>query len=259
MSSIEKPYAKYIGEKFGKLKILEFKPGEYKKGKVIRAKANCECDCGSVKLIDWDHLKRGAINSCGCLRDPSVFIGQQFGNLTILEIIPHNYKNGKRILTKAKCECVCGIIKTVNVNNLQAGNTISCGCIGIKNIIKAATKHGLSNNNYIYNTWANINKRCYNKNLKAYKNYGERGIVNFWRIDPDGFVKYILQELGPKPSKKHSLDRINNDGNYEPGNLRWATYKQQANNKTHAHQRRIEALEARIKFLEDLYESKKAE
>lgn len=246
----EKPYDKYIGEKFGKLTVLEFKSGDYKEGKRVRVKARCECDCGFIKWIDWGHLKRGAINSCGCLKDPAVVIGQKFGGFTVLEIIPHHYnEKGLRILTKAKCECKCGTIKTVNVNNLQAGNTISCGCIGRENVRKAAIKHGLSYNP-IYHTWHFINDRCYNKNAKSYKNYGGRGIFNFWRKDPSGFVKYILQELGPKPSKKYSLYRINNNGSYEPGNLRWATYKQQANNKTHAFQRKIESLEDRIKFLE---------
>lgn len=257
MMSRKKSYEKYIGEKFGKLTILGFIPGDYKNNKIIHIKANCKCDCGIIKLVDWDHLKRGEINSCGCLRDPAVTIGQKFGGFTVLEIIPHHYnKQGIRIFTKAKCECECGTVKTINVNNLQAGNTISCGCIGRKNLIKASTKHGLSYNP-IYNTWHLINNRCYNQKAKQYKNYGGRGINNFWRTDPSGFVKYILQELGPKPSKKYSLDRINNDGNYEPGNLRWATAKQQANNKTHAWQRTIEALENRIKFLENQYGSYK--
>jgi hypothetical protein len=246
-----KPYTKYIGEKFGKLTILGFKPGEYKNGKCVHVKANCKCDCGIIKWVDWSHLKMGKINSCGCLRDPSVSIGQKFGNFTVLEIIPHHYnKQGLRVLTKAKCKCVCGTVKTVSVNNLQAGNTISCGCIGRENIRRAAVKHGLACNP-IYNLWHGINNRCYNKNLEAYKDYGGRGITNYWKDDVSGFAKYILQELGSRPSKKHSLDRINNDGNYEPGNLRWATYKQQANNKTHAFQRKIESLESRIQLLEN--------
>jgi len=250
--SRQKPYTNYLGKRFGKLTILEFVPGSYKKGeKSIRTKAKCECVCGFVKYIDWGHLKGGAINSCGCLRDPSVHVGQKFGGFIVLEIIPHHYnKQGRRILTKVKCECKCGTVKIVNLNNLQAENTISCGCIGRENIKKAATKHGLSSNP-LYTLWGQINKRCYNTNMCGYENYGGRGITNYWKDDVVGFVKYILQELGPKPSKKLTLDRTNNDGNYEPGNLRWATYKQQANNKTHAFQRRIESLERRIKFLEN--------
>lgn len=246
----KKPYEEYLGKKFGKLTILEFKPGDYRNGKNISAKARCKCDCGFEKWINWGHLKKNAINSCGCLRDPDVYIGQKFGNFTVLEIIPHHYnEHGTRILTKAKCECKCGTIKTVNVNNLQAGNTISCGCVGRENAKIASTKHGLSSN-IIYNLWRRINNRCYNKNTRGYEWYGGRGITNYWKDDVVSFVNYILEELGPRPSKKHSLDRIDNDGNYEPGNLRWATYKQQANNKTHAFQRKIESLENRIKFLE---------
>jgi hypothetical protein len=256
MMSSKKSYDEYIGKKFGKLTVLGFKPGNYKDGQRVRVKSKCICDCGFVKWIDWGHLKGGKINSGGCLKDPAVIIGQKFGGFTVLEIIPHHYnKQGMRILTKVKCECKCGTIKTVNLNNLQAGNTISCGCIGRENIRRAAIKHGLSYNP-IYKTWHLINNRCYNKNVRSYKDYGGRGIYNYWKDDPSGFVKYILEELGSKPSKKYSLDRINNDGNYEPGNLRWATYKQQANNKTHAFQRKIESLESRIQWLESQLKEK---
>jgi|SRR5690606_10027234 len=248
-----KEYESYVDKKFGKLTVLEFRPGNYKNGQRIRVKAKCKCDCGVQKWINWEHLKKEKINSCGCLKDPSVTIGQKFGGFTVLEIIPHHYNEyGKRFLTKVKCECVCGTIKNINLSNLQAGNTISCGCIGRENIRQSSTKHGMSYNP-IYRIWHLINNRCYNQNVKAYKNYGGRGIINYWKNDPAGFVKYILEELGPKPKphNKYSLDRINNNGNYEPGNLRWATWKQQASNKTYAYQRKIEALQNKIKFLEN--------
>lgn len=80
-----------------------------------------------------------------------------------------------------------------------------------------------------YRIWWNIKQRCYNDNCKEYKNYGGRGIVMYdkWVHNPSSFINYI----GSKPSKKYSLDRIDNNGNYEPGNVRWATRHQQGSNK----------------------------
>jgi len=87
MGKKEKPYQKYVGTKFGKLTILEIKAGSYIAGKrIVRTKARCKCDCGFIKDINWDHLKSGAINSCGCSRDSNVYIGQKFGNFIVLEI-----------------------------------------------------------------------------------------------------------------------------------------------------------------------------
>ena len=79
-----------------------------------------------------------------------------------------------------------------------------------------------------YSTYYGIHSRCRNPNHAAYPNYGGRGITCFWD-NADDFRTYILEELGPRPKNKE-LDRIDNDGNYEPGNLRWATRKQQQAN-----------------------------
>ena len=86
-----------------------------------------------------------------------------------------------------------------------------------------ATKHPL------YKTWATMRERCYRKNRPNFANYGGRGIIvcERWRTSFAAFVA----DMGPKPSPEHSLDRINNDGNYEPGNCRWATWTEQALNR----------------------------
>jgi len=94
------------------------------------------------------------------------------------------------------------------------------------------TRHAGHPHTLEYKAWRNMMQRCYNPNIKDYRNYGNRGInVHMpWHR----FQKFIADrdaEIGPRPSPRHSLDRIDNDGNYEPGNIRWATPPEQARNK----------------------------
>jgi hypothetical protein len=80
-----------------------------------------------------------------------------------------------------------------------------------------------------YHAWRGMMSRCYNPKSSGYKYYGGRGITvcERWKNSSNSF----MEDMGPRPSPKHSVDRINNDGNYEPSNCRWATWKEQANNK----------------------------
>lgn len=133
------------------------------------------------------------------------------------------------------CKCDCGKIVTVTSCSLATGTTKSCGCLN-NELIHNRIKHGHArwkNQSIYYSTWLRMNTRCYNKKNQDYKNYGGRGIkVSEEFKDPKKFIDYILQNLGERP-ENNSLDRINNDGNYERGNLRWATRKTQANNRHH--------------------------
>jgi len=125
------------------------------------------------------------------------------------------------------CQCDCGNEIIVPGPYLRQGDTKSCGCLKRDTSKNRNTTHGLSQTDE-FKTLARIKTRCFNRNSKDYPNYGGRGITicSEWINSPETFVR----DVGLKPSKKHSLDRINVNGNYEPGNVRWATPFQQANN-----------------------------
>lgn len=109
----------------------------------------------------------------------------------------------------------------------------SCGCL------RSSTTHGLSKT-YLYNLWMGINQRCYNKNAKSYPRYGGRGIkvLEEWRNNPESFFAWILDNLGERLSG-YSLDRIDNDGDYAPGNLRWANDSTQMTNRRRLKVKRV--------------------
>ena len=144
--------------------------------------------------------------------------GERFSRLLVVEHAHSvNYRHSWR------CRCDCGNSVVALGSNLRTGKTRSCGCL----MKGCAHTHGLSRLPE-YHVWASMIQRCTNKNNTRYHCYGGRGIsvCERWHTFPEFF-----EDMGPRPSRNHSIDRINNDGNYEPGNVRWATYVEQANNK----------------------------
>ena len=127
-----------------------------------------------------------------------------------------------------KCKCDCGKETFVSSDNLRSGNTTSCGCLQKERASETKTIHRQSYSSE-YRAWQNMKARCYNPNNKYYKNYGERGIevCDRWK---DSFENFF-EDMGPKPSSKHSIDRIDVNGNYEPENCKWSTDQEQARNK----------------------------
>jgi hypothetical protein len=128
------------------------------------------------------------------------------------------------------CQCDCGNIKLILHSNLQGGQAQSCGCLVRKTTIDRNLKHGYStrsNRAAEYSIWNMMIQRCENRNTKGYKNYGGRNIA----VHPPWHkFENFIADNGLRPSPEYSLDRINNDGNYEPGNVRWATRKEQQRN-----------------------------
>jgi hypothetical protein len=146
-------------------------------------------------------------------------IGERFGRLLVLAPTRH-----ARML---KCECECGTIKEIELYNLLAGRSQSCGC-GHKKHGHAKTGKPTAE----YQAWRGMIARVRGYDKKAFKNYGGRGVTicEAW-LAKDGFQAF-LAHIGPRPSPKYSLDRYPDPyGNYEPGNVRWATRLEQAANK----------------------------
>lgn len=150
--------------------------------------------------------------------------GQRFGRLLVL-----GEGSQRNTIRMWNCLCDCGSRTLAQQGNLRNGHTLSCGCMRSEMTIARHTTHG----HYIKGkptgtrkTWGEIFQRCNNKNNHAYKWYGGRGIkvCDRWY----SFENFV-SDMGIRP-EGFSLDRVNSDGNYEPGNCRWATAKEQAQN-----------------------------
>jgi hypothetical protein len=157
-------------------------------------------------------------------------LDRRFGRWTVIALHSTDAK-GNRVWT---CRCDCGTLKEVWQTNLYSGMSVSCGCYARERASECNRKYNRPSKQIPeYNVWANLRARCQDRNDKRYACYGGRGIsvCERWNTSFQAF----LDDMGSRPSPKHSIDRIDNDGNYEPVNCRWATTAEQQSNKQTTH------------------------
>lgn len=155
--------------------------------------------------------------------------GLRFNRWNVLSLhIMRCVVDGVNVKTQWLCQCDCGKVKPVEGSSLINGKSQSCGCFGAE---KHRT-HGLSKH-HLYDIWSGIKSRITNKDDPAYDRYGGRGIDidAQWVDEPTQFVLWVESNLGSRPTLQHSIDRIDNEKGYVPGNVRWSTGEAQANNK----------------------------
>ena len=208
-----------INKKFGRLTVIK----ELEKDKHFNRIFLCKCECGKEVKVQRSQLISGKTKSCGCLRKETTsknhsqnLIGKKFNKLTVIKEISRDKGKGIKWL----CLCECGNTTERYTKELNAGAIKSCGCL--------SKKHGQFGTR-LYQTWADMKRRCTIPTNKSYKYYGALGVkvCPEW-ITFEPFFKWAI-ENGYNDTL--TIDRINPYGNYEPSNCRWATAKEQAMNK----------------------------
>ncbi len=149
--------------------------------------------------------------------------GKRFGKLSVARIVVERAN-----IYQWECLCDCGKSILLKTKQLTGDNNKSCGCLKLEQLLSRSTKHGMARSKE-YDTWISIKKRCLNPDNKDYKYYGERGITMCDRWQ-DSFQNFY-EDMGDRPSKTHSIDRIDNNKGYYKENCKWSTKSEQCRNQ----------------------------
>ena len=243
MSRKQKDYSYMIGEKYGKLTVIDTAPNNSKNQTCLL----CQCDCGNKKIVPKIYLRAGNTTSCGCnkrSRYAADLVGKRFGKLTVL----YRTENHDGQVAHWMCKCDCGKTHETTTYLLTSGSVKSCGCLHFSQNNECKSR--------IYGVWDNMLRRCEKSYTSQYKDYGGRGISvcpewhNF-----ETFKKWAY-ENGYDENAKHgqcTLDRIDSDGDYCPANCRWTNAKIQSRNKRNNRYITINGVTRLIKDWADIY------
>lgn len=208
-----------INTKFGKWTVIAWTEPDKRGCKRVL----CKCECGFEKIQYPKDLKSNRTTKCNLCRRKPILINSKFGKWTVIDNLVKNQTS------YCKVRCECGNESIVNNIDLRNYKSTKCRKCYEKEIGIRSKTHGLSRSP-TYRIWRNMKDRCLRRKNKTYKYYGCRGIsvCNRW-------LKFenFLEDMGLKPeaSNKYELDRIDNNGNYEPNNCRWVTHRQNCHNR----------------------------